>query len=273
MTEDNSKKLCFVIGPIGSDGSDERCHADWLLKGIIKPVFEAHFPSYEVQRADEIVAPGSINSQVITRIMDAPLVVADMSMHNANAFYELAIRHMVGLPTIHVIGKEWKIPFDVAPYRAITFSRIDYADIEAARRALRSTVEEVIKPGFQVENPITHARGVAKITEHASDAMRVVLNEIASLKRKLTRTDMTAQAALSNSNIARFQSSSPLQKLMGVPFNPASPPPMITAPSDTPAQEPKMGEIYGLSTSNSTDLPEGGILGGLKELADENGKK
>jgi hypothetical protein len=108
MADDNSKKLCFVIGPIGSEGSDERRHANWLLNGIIKPVFSAHFPGYEVQRADEIVAPGSINSQVITRIMDASLVIVDMSMHNANAFYELAIRHMVGLPTIHMTGRSGK---------------------------------------------------------------------------------------------------------------------------------------------------------------------
>ena len=27
MTDDNSKKLCFVIGPIGNEGSDERRHA------------------------------------------------------------------------------------------------------------------------------------------------------------------------------------------------------------------------------------------------------
>jgi hypothetical protein len=51
-----------------------------------------------VQRADEIKAPGDINSQIINRLMDAELVIADMSMHNANAFYELAIRHMVRLP-------------------------------------------------------------------------------------------------------------------------------------------------------------------------------
>src|SRR5258705_4890825 len=210
MADDNSKKLCFVIGPIGSEGSDERRHANWLLNGIIKPVFSAHFPGYEVQRADEIVAPGSINSQVITRIIDASLVIADMSMYNANAVYELAIRHMVGLPTIHMIGKEWKIPFDVASFRAIAFSRIDYEDFEAAQKALKGTVEEVIKPGFEVENPITHARGVVKLKEHASDAMHVVLNEIEGLKRKLSRTEMTAAAALANANIARFQSSSPL---------------------------------------------------------------
>lgn len=117
------KKLCFVIGPVGDPGTDVRRDADWLLKGIVRPVFDQNFPEFTIQRADEISEPGSINSQVISRLLDAPLVIADMSRHNANAFYELAIRHMVELPTVHMIQTDWKVPFDVMPYRAIPFSR------------------------------------------------------------------------------------------------------------------------------------------------------
>jgi hypothetical protein len=186
--------------------------------------------------------------------MDAPLVIADMSMHNANAFYELAIRHMVGLPTIHMIRNDWKIPFDVAPYRAIPFSWTDHADLEAAQEALKSTVEEVIKPGFEVENPITHARGVVKVREHASDAMRVVLDEMEGLKKKLNRTEVAAYLALQNANAAIGRMpSSPLEKLMSVPFNPASPPPMIFTSSDMP-NTGRMGEIFGLAPSSSNSI-------------------
>ncbi|MGC2775499.1 MAG: hypothetical protein WA418_07655, partial [Bradyrhizobium sp.] len=56
-------KLCFVIGPIGESGSDIRIHADWVLEGIIRPVFVTEFPDYHVQRADEIKSPGDISSQ------------------------------------------------------------------------------------------------------------------------------------------------------------------------------------------------------------------
>jgi hypothetical protein len=183
----SEKKLCFVIGPIGEPNTDVRRHADWLFQGIIKPVFAGYFrDEFEVPvRADQIVAPGSINTQVITRLLQVPLVIADLSLHNANAFYELAIRHMVRLPTIHMIHKEWKLPFDVAPFRAISFSRDDYADLEAARASLKSTVEEVMKPGFEVENPITHSRGVIKVSEHASPEQRVLLDRLEGLERQV----------------------------------------------------------------------------------------
>ena len=181
----SDKKLCFVIGPIGEPATPERRHADWLFDAIIKPVFAEHFrDEFEVPVcADKIVAPGSINTQVITRLLKDPLVIADLSLHNANAFYELAIRHMVRKPTIHIHHKDWKPPFDVAGFRAISFSRDEWVDVEKARADLKSTVEEVMKEGLEVENPITHARGVIKVSEHASPEQRVLLNRLEALER------------------------------------------------------------------------------------------
>jgi hypothetical protein len=187
----SAKKLCFVIGPIGDPRTPERSHADWLFEGIIKPVFAEHFhDQFDVPvRADQIVEPGSINTQVITRLFEAPLVIADLSHHNANAFYELAIRHMVRLPTIHMIHKDWRLPFDVAPFRAIRFCRDEYEELETARDDLKSTVNEIIKPEFVVENPITHARGVIAFDQHASSEQRVILDRLEALERHIQRLD------------------------------------------------------------------------------------
>jgi hypothetical protein len=185
-TGQSKKKLCFVIGPIDDDNTDKRQHADWLLDGIIEPVFAEHFPTFKVERADKIGQPGMITSQIITRLLDPPLVVADMSFHNANAFYELAIRHMVGLPTIHMIVKGPKIPFDVAPHRAIVFALAHYRDLMQARIDLRAAIEEAIKPDFKVENPITHARGRLKLNEHADPQMKVVMEAMQALETKVS---------------------------------------------------------------------------------------
>jgi hypothetical protein len=201
MGEDQ-QKLCFVIGPIGEAGSDARTHADWLLDGIVRPVFQSQFPDYLVQRADEIKAPGDINSQVINRLMTAALVIADMSMHNANAFYELAVRHMVRLPTIHIIHRDWKIPFDVAPYRAIYFSRRDFKDIEAARSELESVIRDVTNEGFQVENPITHARAKFELDQHATPAVQALAGELAALRGKI---DGMEQQMITNRELVNMQ--------------------------------------------------------------------
>ena len=89
---DASRKTCFVVGPIGDAGSAVRGHADWLLDEIIAPVFSEHFNEFDVIRADRISSPGMIDSQVINHLLDAELVVADLSFQNANAFYEVGLR-------------------------------------------------------------------------------------------------------------------------------------------------------------------------------------
>lgn len=233
---DKTKKLCFVIGPIGGAGTEPRTHADWLLDGIIRPVFKDHFPDFDVLRADGIKAPGDINSQIIQRLMDAELVIADMSLHNANAFYELAVRHMMRLPTIHIIHKDWKIPFDVAPYRAIHFSRQEFSDLNAARSELASVVQEVIAPGFVVENPITHARARFELDQHATPEIKALAEEVATITAKLN--DLQMQVVV-NHQIAQARSGVPPMGSFGGYISPGNAlytaAPVVIAPgADTP---------------------------------------
>ena len=55
-------------------------------------------------------------------IARARLVVADLSFHNPNVFYELAFRHATRRPVIHLIRTLDSIPFDLDQFRTI---RID----------------------------------------------------------------------------------------------------------------------------------------------------
>src|SRR5262249_8812226 len=85
----------------------------------------------------------------------------------------------------HMIHSADKIPFDVAPYRAISFSWAEAEHLKEARAALKGAVAEVIKPDFNVENPITHARGVIEFQQHASPREKVLADEITSLRQRL----------------------------------------------------------------------------------------
>lgn len=78
-TEAPKAPLCFVVGPIGKDGSPERKHADLLLHAVIKEVLEAKEFGYKVKRADEDADPGMIGDRVISDIIHAELVVADLT--------------------------------------------------------------------------------------------------------------------------------------------------------------------------------------------------
>lgn len=156
-------RLCFLIGPIGAHGSAERRHADELLLKIIKPTFRASFKDLQVERADQIAAPGMMNTQIINRLLDAELVIADLTHKNANAFYELGIRHMRALPVVHVFQRGSIIPADVAPYRALEFDYSTPTEVTAAKKALRLMVQDALAPHHEVETPVTRAPSYLKL--------------------------------------------------------------------------------------------------------------
>jgi hypothetical protein len=191
--EPAKRKVCFVVSPIGDPGSPQRTHADWLLKGIIKRTFSSHFTDFDVIRADEINTPGLIDSQVITLLLEAEIVIADMSFQNANVFYEMGIRHMKRGPIIHMFHEGHAIPFDAKPQRAIPFKWGHPDDLTKAISDLKAAVEEVLKPGFEVENPVTRARGIQKLDEHAMPGVDVLRGDVLELKKRMETFETLAR--------------------------------------------------------------------------------
>ncbi|MBB3946022.1 hypothetical protein GGQ73_001968 [Rhizobium skierniewicense] len=183
MTEDSNKaskqlKTCFVVGPIGASSTPTRTHADWLLNGIIKPTFSDHFSDFEVIRSDTISSPGMIDTQMITHLLEAELVIVDMSLLNANAFYEMGIRHMVAKPVIHMFLEGTEIPFDVKPYRAIPFQLQEHFHLFDAQKRLASAVSYAVGLDYVSENPVTKAKGFQQFEQAATPADRLMLHEM-----------------------------------------------------------------------------------------------
>jgi hypothetical protein len=171
------KKECFVIGPIGAEGSDTRNHADWLYTEIISPVVTSDEFGYAVDRADKIAEPGRITDQIINAILGADLVIADLSEKNPNAFYELGIRHMMpnGV-TIHMVREDEELPFDIKDYRAIVFSLVHPENLEAARNSLADQITTVEAEGYNPTNPITDASGIQQLRDSADDKDNLIAN-------------------------------------------------------------------------------------------------
>src|SRR5947209_17192970 len=114
---DVSSKKCFVIAPIGELGSPERKRSDVIYKYVISPAVESC--EYKPLRADRIPDPGIITQQVIQHIVEADLVIADLTGRNPNVFYELAICHALRKPFIQLLQSGEILPFDVASTRTI----------------------------------------------------------------------------------------------------------------------------------------------------------
>jgi hypothetical protein len=148
--------ICFFLAPIGGDGDPERKHSDMVLETLLE---HALIPSkLKVIRADKITQPGMISKQIIEYILKSKLVIADMSFHNPNAFYELGIRHMLGKPIVHIIRKKDRIPFDLGNFRTIIIDDEDkytlIAQLDTYRADISNYVREALEGSSPSDNPI-----------------------------------------------------------------------------------------------------------------------
>jgi hypothetical protein len=160
MSEGDAEKIAFIICPLGDPGSVERKRSDQILKHVITPVVKEL--GYKLDRADKISEPGRITSQIINRLIEVPLVIADLTDRNPNVFYELAIRHAIQKPVILMIekGQTARIPFDVHDLRAIEIvtSGLDVLDsAELVKNELREQIEFVEKNPSIIESPVSMA--------------------------------------------------------------------------------------------------------------------
>jgi len=184
-------KTCFVIGPIGEPGSPVRENADDLMKYIIMPCaalkeFDFGLPI----RADQLNEPGRITSQVIKLLIEADLVIADLTTNNANVYYELSLRHAIGRPVIHTATDGTPLSFDVRDNRTIFYSMHSRA-AEVARKQLANQIREVQKDGYKATNPIVETVGIIKL-EHSSDpnqnALGQLMQAVESLRGEVQET-------------------------------------------------------------------------------------
>jgi|LakMenE01Jun11ns_1017448.scaffolds.fasta_scaffold9685000_1 hypothetical protein len=170
-----SKKTCFVIGPIGTNGSDVRKHADWMLKGLIEPALRnLSTHEFEIWRADQITDPGSITHKVISDILSADIAIADLTGHNPNVFYELGIRHAARKPVVQIIRAGESIPFDNKDQRTIF---IDIGDIDNVNESIKSLSEAILtisSTDYKTSNPVTQALGLQELAESADSRDQII---------------------------------------------------------------------------------------------------
>lgn len=148
----SEKRVCFVIMPIGREGTEEHAHFRSVFDVIIKP--SAEEAGLQVWRADESAFTGSMTREIVEALAAADLVIADLTNRNPNVYLELGIRHCLRRSgTIHLISADQALPFDVAGYRAIKYST-DFDKIDGVKTALVDAIDEKIRNPESPDNPV-----------------------------------------------------------------------------------------------------------------------
>lgn len=149
---DNSKepKRCFVVMGFGIKtdfATGRKLDLNKSYKILIKPVVESK--GLVCIRADEIQHSGSIDLYMYQELLNADIVIADLSTSNVNAFYELGIRHALRRRTTIIISEDkLGYPFDLNHIKITNYTHlggaIDYEEVERFRKILGDTIDAVL---------------------------------------------------------------------------------------------------------------------------------
>ena len=107
-----STKYAFVIMPFKRpfDGYFSEIYSPALLDA-----------GFAATKADDLFAPRPIMDDIRTKILEADLLLCEMSGRNPNVFYELGLAHAIGKPAILLSNAKKDIPFDLQHVRTIVY--------------------------------------------------------------------------------------------------------------------------------------------------------
>src|ERR1700722_15452841 len=118
-----AKPVCFVLMPFGvkMDAAGRAINFDHVYEQIFKPAVTA--TGLLPIRADEEQAQGFIHKLMYERLLLSEYAIADLTILNANVYYELGVRHAARpSTTVMTMAGQAGLPFDVAGLRALPYA-------------------------------------------------------------------------------------------------------------------------------------------------------
>lgn len=120
----------FVIMPFTETWSDD---VYLILKDVCQDI------NVNITRADEILGSYVIIEDIITQIKTSDIIIADISVRNANVYYELGFAHALNKNVILIAQNGAEIPFDVAYIRYLTYD-LSYKKIREFKNTLSENI-------------------------------------------------------------------------------------------------------------------------------------
>ncbi|NOT56730.1 MAG: hypothetical protein HOP18_19195 [Deltaproteobacteria bacterium] len=128
----------FIVRPFGTKNN---INFDRVETELIRPAMRA--VGLTGGTTGEFVQQGNIRTDMFELLLIADLVIADVSIHNANVFYELGLRHALRDKRTFLLKSAGDdVPFDLKTDRYLPYDANDpAASVGALARALEATLD------------------------------------------------------------------------------------------------------------------------------------
>lgn len=206
-TEKDDRKLCFVVMGFGLK-TDFESGRTYDLDATYEHIIEPAATALELRciRADEVLHSGVIDRPMFEMLYRADLVIADISTSNANAIYELGVRHALR-PNATIIMKEseGRLHFDLNHVNTFQYEHLgkDIGAREAARarRDLGLLIEQVLV-SKEPDSPVYTFLPTLQGPRLSDEAFAELVDEAEAAQERLTAYIRAGQLALRESRPA-----------------------------------------------------------------------
>lgn len=137
----DNRPTCFVIMPFGekTDVEGRTVDFDHIYEHIIAGAIRK--AGLEAKRSIDEEESGFIHRKMIEHIRDAPVAVVDLSLLNANVFYELGVRHTLReFVTVLIRRRGTSIPFNIQGLNIIEYDESSKKNVAQAKKKITSFI-------------------------------------------------------------------------------------------------------------------------------------
>lgn len=177
-----AKKKAFVLMPFKDPFTS-------YYIDIFKPALET--VGFEVSKADDIYTPRPIMDDIRRSIVEADLILCEMTGKNPNVFYELGLAHAIGKPAILITCHEEDIPFDLRTVRTISYNCTQTKWSQKLEEQIVAAAKAVLSQSDIWPSPLlNNTNDILKQNKPSESELTTILTIIKSQIRRMERLDI-----------------------------------------------------------------------------------
>lgn len=182
-------KSCFVLMPISDPEEYPSGHFNSIYQQIFREA--CNLAGFEPVRADEVSQTNLIQLDILQRLVDAPMVLCDLTSHNPNTLFELGIRQAFDKPVVLVQEVGTKPIFDIGPLRYTEYRRaLLYEQVREDQRKIADAIlrtEEEFQSGIGVNSIVkllSLTRSAELKTSHEDPLLQLLVADMSSIRQE-----------------------------------------------------------------------------------------
>jgi hypothetical protein len=185
-------KTCFVMMPFTTPPAYDLGHFDRVYEHVIKPACKQ--AGFEPDRSDDSLHTHVILLKMLQRILDADMVLCDLSAKNPNVMYELGIRQAFDKPVTLIKDDRTERVFDTGVLSDVVYAAdLRYDNVVAAVGAISARLKATYEHREEEDNSLIRLlkRRPAAVPQGqpVSADTGVILDALSELSRRISAVD------------------------------------------------------------------------------------